>query len=66
MDFILNQDGKACFLELNTIPGLTPTSLLPKSASCAGYNFDQLCKKLIEPSWNRLLQKDGQVHNFAA
>lgn len=66
VDFILNQDGKAYFLEINTIPGLTPTSLLPKSASCAGYNFDQLCKKLIEPAWNRLLQKTGQVHNFAA
>ncbi len=35
-------------LEVNTIPGLTPTSLLPRSAEAAGIRFDQLINRLIE------------------
>ena len=41
------------FLEINTLPGLTQTSLLPKSASSSGYNFDQLTQKLVLPGMNR-------------
>lgn len=50
VDFILNEDGKAYFLEINTIPGLTKTSLLPKSASCSGYSFDNLTNQLVRPA----------------
>jgi D-alanine-D-alanine ligase len=56
VDFILNEDGKVYFLEINTIPGLTKTSLLPKSASCCGYSFEKLTKKLIQPALSRLAQ----------
>ena len=66
VDFIINEDGLAYFLEVNTIPGLTPTSLLPKSASCAGYNFDQLCKKLVEPAMERFLNNAQPLENCAA
>ncbi len=50
VDFILKNDEQSDFiiLEINTLPGMTPTSLLPKSASCIGYDFDSLCKKMIE------------------
>jgi len=66
VDFIINEDGLACFLEVNTIPGLTPTSLLPKSASCAGSNFDQLCKKMVEPAMGRFLKNATTLENCAA
>ena len=50
IDFMICEDGNPYFLEVNTLPGLTTTSLLPKSASCAGYDFHSLCRKLIEPA----------------
>jgi D-alanine-D-alanine ligase len=42
IDFRLGRDEEAVFLEINTLPGMTPTSLLPKSASCEGMNFESL------------------------
>lgn len=46
IDFIFS-DGKPYVLEINTIPGLTPTSLFPKAAKTAGYDFSKLTDKLI-------------------
>lgn len=46
-DFIL-KDGKAYFLEVNTCPGMTETSLIPKLASLKGYSFDDLTKKILK------------------
>ena len=50
VDFIMTDEDNLKFviLEINTLPGMTPTSLLPKSASCIGYNFQTLCAKLLE------------------
>jgi D-alanine-D-alanine ligase len=49
IDFLL--DGKqSYFLEINTLPGLTATSLLPKSASCVGYDFVALAAELVAPA----------------
>ncbi len=53
VDFIISEDGQSHFLEINTLPGLTPTSLLPKSASCSGYDFDKLTVHLAEPALER-------------
>jgi D-alanine-D-alanine ligase len=53
VDFIGEKDGSWCFLEVNTIPGLTETSLLPKSASCVGYDFNRLVQELVSPSIKR-------------
>ncbi len=53
IDFMICEDGNPYFLEVNTLPGLTTTSLLPKSASCAGYDFQALCKKIVEPAMTR-------------
>ena len=47
-DFIVNQDGECIILETNTIPGMTPTSLLPDTARHAGYEFGDLCIKIIQ------------------
>jgi D-alanine-D-alanine ligase len=49
-DFILGDNNKLYFLEVNTIPGMTPTSLVPKSAKAAGISFKSLLDKLIELS----------------
>jgi len=46
-DMIIN-NGDIYILETNTIPGMTPTSLLPQAAKAAGLNFSQLLDRLIE------------------
>ncbi len=46
-DMIVTGSGEIYTLELNTIPGMTPTSLLPRSAEAANYSFPQLLDKLI-------------------
>lgn len=50
MDFLLNKDNQMFCLEANTLPGMTPTSLLPQEAQAVGVNFEQLCEQLIEIS----------------
>lgn len=47
-DFIVTQMGEPVILETNTIPGMTPTSLLPDSARHGGIEFPELCAKFIE------------------
>ncbi|PIR97219.1 MAG: D-alanine--D-alanine ligase [Candidatus Doudnabacteria bacterium CG10_big_fil_rev_8_21_14_0_10_41_10] len=47
-DFILAKNGKFYFLEINTIPGMTPTSLAPQSAQAAGIDFPELLERLIK------------------
>ncbi|MCQ8212328.1 D-alanine--D-alanine ligase [Cetobacterium somerae] len=46
-DFIL-KDGKTYFLEVNTCPGMTETSLAPKLATLKGYSFDDLTRIIVE------------------
>lgn len=46
-DMILGQDGKFYILEINTLPGLTPTSLVPQEAGAAGISFAELLDKII-------------------
>ena len=46
-DMIITPEGQIYTLEVNTIPGMTPTSLLPRSAEAAGYTFAQLLDRLI-------------------
>ncbi len=49
-DFILDEDGRAWFLEVNTLPGMTPNSLLPKAALLEGLDYDSLCEAIVEMS----------------
>jgi D-alanine-D-alanine ligase len=46
-DFILDAHGVPVLLEVNTIPGFTPTSLLPKAAACAGMTYEDVCERLV-------------------
>jgi D-alanine-D-alanine ligase len=48
VDVILKDEKTPYILEVNTIPGMTETSLLPKAAAAAGMNFVQLCRSLVE------------------
>ena len=50
IDFILTEDGKAYCLEANTLPGMTPTSLLPQEAKAEGTEYADLCEKIIDIS----------------
>jgi len=49
-DFMLDNSGTPFFLEMNTLPGMTSTSLLPKSANAEGLTFNQLIEKIIKLS----------------
>jgi len=48
VDMILGEDNKIYVLEVNTIPGLTSRSLLPKAAEAAGISFIELCKRILK------------------
>lgn len=52
-DFLLDKDGNMFCLEANTLPGMTPTSLLPQEAAVVGVNFNELCEKLIDISMKK-------------
>ncbi len=48
MDFMMSTDGEIYCLEANTLPGMTPTSLLPQEAAAVGISFEQLCEKILQ------------------
>lgn len=47
IDIMMNEAGEIFALEANTLPGMTPTSLMPQEAAAAGMNYNALCDKLI-------------------
>ncbi len=56
VDLMLSQNGELFVLEVNTIPGFTETSLLPKAAHAAGIEFPDLCARLVQLA----LARNGQ------
>ena len=53
-DFLMDQtDGEIYCLEANTLPGMTPTSLIPQMAAEEGMSYGELCEKIIEISLKR-------------
>ena len=48
VDFRIDNNNKPFFLEINTLPGMTDTSLVPISASSIGISFNSLVKKIID------------------
>jgi len=52
-DVFLEPDGDFYFLEINTMPGMTETSLMPKSASCVGLDFPALAQRMLAPALAR-------------
>lgn len=53
MDFLLNENNELFCLEANTLPGMTPTSLLPQEAKAVGIGFEDLCELIIKISLNK-------------
>ncbi|MFI3250176.1 MAG: D-alanine--D-alanine ligase, partial [Eubacteriales bacterium] len=49
-DFIVTEDGTPYFLEINTLPGMTPTSLVPQEAAAIGMDYKTLCQTIIDAS----------------
>jgi len=56
IDFICPDVGNEVLLEVNTLPGMTPTSLLPKIAKAKGLSFEVLCERLLA-----LASRDGSM-----
>lgn len=53
-DFLLNEaDGELYCLEANTLPGMTPTSLVPQMGAAQGMDFGEVCEKIIEVSMEK-------------
>ena len=50
VDVLLTADDEPFVLEINTIPGMTPVSLLPEAAAAAGISYAELCARVIELS----------------
>ena len=52
-DFLLDENGDIYCLEVNTLPGMTATSLLPQEAKAAGIEYSDLCELIIKKSLER-------------
>jgi D-alanine-D-alanine ligase len=63
VDFRLSEDDEPYILEVNTIPGMTPTSLVPMAAAAKGMSYDQLCQRIVDlamaDSKHRTLARKG-------
>ena len=59
IDFLLD-GANLYFLEINTLPGLTATSLLPKSAACVGFDFESLGRELVTPAIQRFVARETE------
>ena len=47
-DYIVDGQGDVYFLEINTLPGMTPTSLMPQEAAAVGIDFNALCQIIVD------------------
>ena len=53
VDVIARPGGDPVVLEVNTLPGMTETSLLPKAAAAAGMSFPELCQRMVDLAMQR-------------
>lgn len=51
MDFMMDKDGNMYCLEANTLPGMTPMSLLPQEAAAIGMSYEELCEKILKKAF---------------
>ena len=58
VDVMVRPGGEPVVLEVNTLPGMTETSLLPKAAAAAGLNYAQLCQRMVDLA----LKRSGREH----
>ena len=61
VDVMVRADGQPSVLEVNTLPGMTETSLLPKAAAAVGVSFVELCERMMDLAIRRKLSSGGLV-----
>jgi D-alanine-D-alanine ligase len=61
VDVMVRADGSPVVLEVNTLPGMTETSLLPKAAAAAGMDYAELCQRMVELALQR--NEEGRMQN---
>jgi D-alanine-D-alanine ligase len=61
LDFVVGDDGSVTLLELNSLPGMTSTSLYPEAAAAAGTPFPELCDKLAKRALSRPRRETPEV-----
>jgi D-alanine-D-alanine ligase len=70
VDVMVRANGEPVMLEVNTLPGMTETSLLPKAAAAAGISYEELCQRMIDLALKRTagktVEKMGDNTAFAA
>ena len=52
IDMILDKEGHLWCLEANSLPGMTPTSFVPKEATVVGMSYQQLCEEIVQQSYH--------------
>ena len=62
VDIMLDDQGEPYVLEVNTVPGMTDHSLVPKAARQAGIEFDELVVRILETSFRDRTQERGVAH----
>lgn len=55
VDVMVTHEGEPVVLEVNTLPGMTETSLLPKAAAAVGFSYEELCQRIVELAMARTL-----------
>ncbi|MGB8369196.1 MAG: D-alanine--D-alanine ligase [Limisphaerales bacterium] len=63
VDVMVRASGEPVVLEVNTLPGMTETSLLPKAAAAAGLNYAQLCQRMVDLALKRVTKKVQRIEN---
>jgi D-alanine-D-alanine ligase len=66
VDLLVTDGGNEYVLEVNTLPGMTPTSLLPKIARGAGYEFADLCESILQRASLKVRSGDRRVRTDRA
>ncbi len=57
VDIMVRANGEPVVLEVNTLPGMTETSLLPKAAAAAGMSYAEMCQRMVDLALTRRFQK---------
>jgi D-alanine-D-alanine ligase len=60
-DFIVTDDNEVYFLEVNTLPGMTDTSLVPQEAAAVGISYGELCEMILEDGLRKYRSSLDQV-----
>lgn len=63
-DFVVEDDGTIVLLELNTMPGMTPTSLYPEAAAAFGIGFERLCDLFVRGALARGARRINEPEPF--